>query len=305
MNVSSELLIKNYEIQKFDQNSTSKTISLNQTFEEFSENCINFGRANDLSLSLIYSPRKRISVVELYFTTDFVDYDNDTRSDKLKINLFVSPYRNCISKRMAKNSNGIYGEKNLEYRVFLCELNSLEDYDKETIIPNSMRFSFKSEIKFRLRICKILVHRFEDECGIPDLPIRTEIRFVDEGTIQILKLSNQKRYRIIGENTLKCTIDGNWDKEPPIFEPEIQCDLTNLNSTTYKSIQFLDFEFFNETEVAVIDSKVLFQCDNENPSKIRVSICNENGSWIGDDLNCKLNSKFSNLKNYLINHIFR
>jgi hypothetical protein len=168
------LSITNYGIQKFDQNSTSKTISLNQTFEEFSENCIDFGRASDLDFSLIYSPHKRISVVELYFETDFVDYDCDTRSDKSKINFFVSPHRNCF-KRMGKYPNGIYGGEHLEYRVFLCELNSLEDYNKETIILNSMRFSFKSEIKFRLRISKILIYRFVDESGFPHLPIRASI----------------------------------------------------------------------------------------------------------------------------------
>ncbi len=316
MNVNSELFITNYGIQKFDQNSTSKTISFNQTFEEFNKNCTNFEFANDLNFSLIYSPHKRISFVELYYKT-FVDHDygKDTLRDKLEIYLFVS-HHNCISKlskegffrfvRFKKDSNGTDGD-NLTYWEFLCEINSLEDYNKETIIPNSMRFSFKSEIKFRLRICKILVYRFEDKCGIPDIPIGAEIlRSDDERTIEILGPSHGKRYRIIGENTLKCTFDGNWDKEPPIFEPEIQCNLRNLNSSTYKRIKFLDLEFFNETEVAVINSKVLFECNNEeNSSKIRVSICNENGLWVGDDFNCKLNSKYLKLKNQLINSIFR
>jgi hypothetical protein len=315
--VSSELFITNYGIQKFDQNSTSKTISLNQTFEEFSKNCTNFELAKDLNFSLIYSPPERITVVKLFYETNltFFDYRYETLTDKLKINLFVSPYRNCTIKLTIeqmiklswhKNSNETHGD-NLEYLVFLCELNSLEDYNKETIIPNSMRFSFKSKIKFRLKICKILVYRFNDKCGVPDLPIGASIlRSDDRRTIKILGPSHGKRYRIIGENTLKCTFDGNWDKEPPIFEPGIQCDLRNLNSSTYKRIKFLDLEFFNETEVAVINSKVLFQCNNvENSSKILVSICNENGSWIGDDLNCKFNSKYLKLKNQLIDCIFR
>jgi hypothetical protein len=102
------------------------------------------------------------------------------------------------------------------------------------------------------------------------------------------------------------SFNGNWNKDSPIFEPEIQCNLTNFNSSTYKSIKFLDLQSFNETKVAVINSKVLFQCNNgENSSKILVSICNENGSWIGDDFNCKFNSKYLNLKSHLINCIFR
>ncbi len=316
LNASSELIITNYEIQKFDQNLTSKTISLNQTFEEFSKNCMDFEFANDLNFSLIYSPPERISAVKLYFETNLTfHYGSDTLRDKLKINLSVSPYRKCTIKLTIqqmiklswfKNSNETHGDY-LEYLIFLCELNSLEDYDKETIIPNSMRFSFKSEKKFLLRICKILVYRFEDECGVPDIPIGASIlRSDDRRTIQIFIPSNGKRYRTIGDNTLKCTFDGNWDKEPPIFEPEIQCNFTNFNLSAYKRIKFLDLEFFNETKVAVINTKALFQCNNEeNSSKILVSICNENGLWTGDDFNCKFNSKYLNLKNQLIDCNFR
>jgi hypothetical protein len=304
------LLITNYEIQKFDQNLTSKIISLNQTFEEFSTNCTDFESGNDLNFNLIYSPPERISVVELYFKTNLsdldVDYDYYTLRVKLEINIFVSPFRNCISKQIEEYSNETYGD-NLKHWVFLCELNSLEDYNKETIIPNSMRFSFKSEIKFLLRICKILVYRFEDECGVPDIPIGASTLLSDDGrTIEIFEPSHGKRYRVIGDNTLKCAFDGNWDKEPPIFEPIIQCDRTNLNLSIYKSIEYKNLGFINETEVAVFDSKVLFECNNgENSSKIRVSICNENGLWTGDDLNCKFNSKYLNLKNQLINCNFR
>jgi hypothetical protein len=43
-------------------------------------------------------------------------------------------------------------------------------------------------------------------------------------SLQIFALPQEKRYGIIGENTVECTIDGNWDKEPPIFAPIIQCD---------------------------------------------------------------------------------
>ncbi len=311
--VSSKLNITKYGIQQFDQNSTSKTISLNQTFEEFSENCVNFGLANNLNFSLIYSPHKRISVVELYFDSHrkYLGYENLFRSDALKINLFVSPYSNCISERIPLRNREDWSEY---HQIFVCEFNSFEDYNKEIVIPNSMRFSFKSEYEFLLRICKIFVYEFEVDCGFPDLPIGASIRgdhwvhaFSDDynRTIEILGPSHGKRYRIIGENTLKCT-GGYWDKEPPIFEPEIQCNFTNFNLSTYKSIKFENLEFFNETQVAVIDSKVLFQCNNgDNSSKSRVSICNENGSWIGDDFNCKLNSKYLKLKIQLINCIFR
>jgi hypothetical protein len=111
---------------------------------------------------------------------------------------------------------------------------------------------------------------------------------------------------MIGENTINCISEGNWDKEPPIFEPTIKCISTNFNLSAYKSIKFENFEFFNETQVAVIGSRIKFKCnDSGNSSKFLVSICDENGSWIGDDFNCKLNSKLLNIKNQLINCIFR
>ncbi len=62
-----------------------------------------------------------------------------------------------------------------------------------------------------------------------------------------------------------------------------------MTSKLYKDFKLENFEYFNKTEVAVIDSKIIFKCYNEeNSSKPHVSICNENGLWIGDDFKCKL-----------------
>ncbi len=62
-----------------------------------------------------------------------------------------------------------------------------------------------------------------------------------------------------------------------------------MTSKLYKEFKLENFEYFNKTEVAVIDSKIIFKCYNEgNLSQTHVSICNENGLWIGDDLKCKL-----------------
>jgi hypothetical protein len=97
---------------------------------------------------------------------------------------------------------------------------------------------------------------------------------------------------MIGDNVINCLYEGNWDKELPIFEPIIKCNTNeiDMNSSLYKSIKFENFEyFFNESQVAAIDSKILFECNNEqNSFKILGSICNENGLWIGDDFKCKL-----------------
>ncbi len=62
-----------------------------------------------------------------------------------------------------------------------------------------------------------------------------------------------------------------------------------MNSSLYKSIKRESFEFFNKTQIAVIDSKILFEYNNEeSSSKVLVQICNEIGLWIGDDFKCKL-----------------
>jgi len=178
--------------------------------------------------------------------------------------------------------------KKLVLKEFICELNSFEDYKNE-IYSKSIMFSFESEKNFRLRICGINVYQFQDECGIPDKPLQALIRETGK-TVEYNPTPQEKKYRMIGNNTINCRFEGNWDKEPPLFEPITQCNIEKIqmNSSIHKSFQFLNLEFFNKTEVAVIDSKILFQCNNEeNSSIIRILTCNENGSWIGDDLKCK------------------
>jgi hypothetical protein len=94
---------------------------------------------------------------------------------------------------------------------------------------------------------------------------------------------------MIGDSTMTCIFDGNWDRDPPLFEPVIQC---NVEDITKNLSSAKNFKFFNETKVAVIDSKIVFQCKNwKNSSKILVSLCGENGFWIGDDFKCKFGAK--------------
>ncbi len=274
--MSPELLIKKYEIHYLDQNSDTETIQLNQTFAELNKNCIDFKETKDLNFSLIYSPSRRISVVKLS--------SRKKLNDEFSINLFIADYLICTIKISTSSLSSIYVSNSW---VFICELNSLEGYKKEKFIPQSMHFSFKSDKIFSLSICRILVYEFGDKCKTPDIPFPASIRRLDQRRIQFYENSQEKKYRIIGETILKCTFEGYWDNEPPIFEPIIQC---NINSSAYKSIQFQDFEFFNETEVAVIDSKIIFQCNNEeNSSKFLVAKCDKNGLWVGDDYKCKMN----------------
>jgi hypothetical protein len=95
---------------------------------------------------------------------------------------------------------------------------------------------------------------------------------------------------LIGDNTINCLFEGNWDKEPPLFEPIFQCNTSHidLESKIYKKIELKDLDLFNGTEVAVHNSKIIFECNFGNKiSKTLVSVCDENGFWIGDDYKCK------------------
>jgi hypothetical protein len=272
--MSSELVIENYEFQYLDLNSIKETVFLEQTFEKFGENCLNFNETKNLKFHLNYSPRHRISVIDLIFRDILTE---NPEQIQLEVNLFINSYRYCIIDKQIK------GNKN--FWRFICEYNSLEDYQNDTIIPQSLNFSFKSEKIFSLSICEILVYKFQDDCGKPDEPLHSSIRYNGK---RVVYFSTQKRrYRLIGHNITNC-VEGNWDKEAPVLEL-IQCsvDQIDLSSSVYKSIKLRNFELIDENKGAVVNSRIEFQCNyGENSSKILSAICDESGLWIGDDYKC-------------------
>jgi hypothetical protein len=66
-------VIEKYEINYLDRNSSLETVLFNQTFEKFRERyiniekCLAFNESKNMYLLSNYSPRYRISVIELYF----------------------------------------------------------------------------------------------------------------------------------------------------------------------------------------------------------------------------------------------
>jgi hypothetical protein len=236
-----------------------------------------------MTLYLFYSKVERISAIKFYFPGDF--WTKNLLHIEVKARMHSS--RDCIAyKELSKT---LY---NNIYVTIICELNKFADNAKEMLEnPQSIEFSFESEKVFDTRICNLFVYQFEHNCGTPDTPLQATTNIQNSNKILVfLPIPQRKQYRLIGDNTINCISEGNWDKEPPILEPIIQCNTTDidLNSSIYKSIQLQNLEFFNRTEVAVIDSKIMFQCNNgENSSKIQVSLCNANGKWIGDDYKCK------------------
>jgi hypothetical protein len=176
----------------------------------------------------------------------------------------------------------------MHFWTFICEFNSLEDY---RILKHLIRFLFISEKIFQLAICGINVYNFQNECGIPDVPLHGSYNRSGFKSFEYFATPQENKHLMIGDGVITCLYEGNWDKEPPIFVPIIKCNTNEIDMTSklYKDFKLENFEFLNKTQVAVIDSKIIFKCYNEeNSFKSHVSICNENGLWVGDDFKCKL-----------------
>jgi hypothetical protein len=280
------LIIEKLDYQYLDQRSSVKSILLNQTFSNYnlklnkSNVCQDFKKtAKYINISISYSPRQKISVISLRFKVIFVE---NATIKELNITLSLDHYRKCIVDKRIEYSNHTH------FWTFICELNSLIDY---RISPNLIEFLFISEKSFQLSICGINVYHFQEDCGTPDVPLYASYSRRDFKTFEYFSISDKNKHYIRENGVITCLYEGNWDKEPPILEPAIKCntDEIDMNPTLYKSIKLINFEFFNKTQVAVIDSKIILKCNNEeNSSQTHVSICNENGSWTGDDLKCKL-----------------
>ena len=64
----------------------------------------------------------------------------------------------------------------------------------------------------------------------------------------------------------------------------MKCPLNefDFNSSDYKSYRLLGFEYFNETEVAIIDSRIEFDCNERvAPNQAFTVVCGSDGTWKG------------------------
>jgi hypothetical protein len=275
LDVGESLLVKTREINYLDRNSSTEIYPMDEALIETP--CFHFDKTKNLKLKLNYSSPKRISALKF----NFYNLLNYHQNKDMSINILINANRICIIDELHSDSNS-----KRSFLKIVCELKSFEDYKNESFIEQSLQLTFKSEYFFKLEICNIFVYQFQDDCGFPDIPLHSTIEKVNK----TVKFYPNSGYRLIGDNTINCLFEGNWDKEPPILEPIIQCNTEDidLNSSIYKSIKFQKLEFFNGTEVAVIGTEILFECNDEkNSSEILVSFCGGNGSWIGSDYKCK------------------
>jgi hypothetical protein len=278
LDVSDDFLIKTMEINYLDRNSSKKIIMDKTLFDT----CLDFDKTKNLKFKLNYSSPKKISAIK-FLARDFLNWENrHNLTNKMFINLFFNN-RICIIDQKSHSYDLV--KSDLEIK-FGCEFKSFQDYKNEAHIQESLQFTFKSEYFFNLKICDIFVYQYEDDCGFPDIPLHSTIEKVNN----TVKFYPDSGYRLIGDNTINCLFEGNWDKEPPILEPIIKCNTSDidLESKVYKKIELKDLGHFNGSEVAVNNSKIVFQCDFGNKrSKTLVSVCDENGFWSGDDYKCK------------------
>ena len=85
-----------------------------------------------------------------------------------------------------------------------------------------------------------------------------------------------------GVYRINCLYEGNWDNQFSELEPIVKCPLNefDFNINDYKINSLLGFEYFNETEVAIIGSQIEFDC-NETvaPNQAFTVVCGSNGTW--------------------------
>ena len=55
-------------------------------------------------------------------------------------------------------------------------------------MPNSILFSFKSKMNFKLKVKRISVYKFQDKCGTPDIPLNASIKLQEILFIIILQI---------------------------------------------------------------------------------------------------------------------
>jgi hypothetical protein len=269
-------------------------ISINETFRNvfrnFDQSYIALNKSKNASFEIFYLPVVIVSYVELVISIKYENKSIDVLTD-LIVNAFINKYRDCILFDKYLSTQKLY-----EYD-FICELKSFESFKNETNdMTNSIQFSFKSEAKFKLKIEGITVYKLRKDCGTPDTPLHARYEIRDD-IIYYYPLDD-KKYKIVGDNTIKCLFEGNWDKDIPVLEPIVQCSTEHLdlNSSYFKRVEFENFEYLNETEVAVVDSRIKYWCQNyQNSSLIYILVCNEDGQWIGDKNKCYNTSNYKNL----------
>ncbi len=171
--------------------------------------CKKMRPTNHLNIHITYSPPQRISVTKISFRS--------LLRENLTITLLTSPYCIFSSRKISK----LVDPQFVKYeRTYYCDFRSFEDFKNE-IIPQMIKFSFKSEKIFDFEMHKIEVHRFQEDCGTPDVALYASYNRTDFKTFKYFPTSHRNKHHIIGDGVITCLYEGNWDKEPPIFEPII------------------------------------------------------------------------------------
>ena len=274
INQSGELIVTNYKVNYFDLKD-SFGHNPNQSFESL--DYISLNSSQKFSFQISYSPNARLAYIELELKFLSIIYPA-----YLKLNMIINSYRDCVNSFERSSNN----DSVIEFK-FICELKSENDYKKEAKdMSNSLTLSFEYIQKLKIKIKRISVYKLSDECGSPDVPQNARST-IDLGNNIIIYPARPERYAIWGSNssTVHCLYEGNWDKDFELLYPKIQCPLDEFDFEhgQFKNVSFEYFEYFNNTLIAAVDSKIQFQCNNsQNSSQFYYIYCQVNREWTGD-----------------------
>jgi len=85
----------------------------------------------------------------------------------------------------------------------------------------------------------IYVYQFLDNCGILDILLQAStVTLTTQRSVVFYPTPQKREYRMIGDSTMTCIFDGNWDRDPPLFEPVIQCNVEDITKNLSSAKNF-------------------------------------------------------------------
>ena len=288
---STRLVVENYKVNYYDLKD-SIGLDGNSSFEYLPFIALNKSRR--FIFQIKYSPKARLSYVEMD-----LQILSEQLPTTLKVSLHINDYRNCVQSSQKRSQiNSVIELK------FICEAKTDVDFDIEgKDLPNSLRFSFESQTQFMSRVIRLSVFRFINGCGSPDIPLNARTIMDSSKNTMSIYSSKPDRYKIPGVNleTIYCLYEGNWNKEFQSLYSVTTCPLDEFNfgSPLFKNISKEYFEYFNDTLLATVDSKIQFQCNNsQNSSEFHYVYCRGDGHWTGEFDVCNEGELIDNLDSF-------
>jgi hypothetical protein len=137
------------------------------------------------NLKTYYLPKYKISVIKITFEDVLNNNKIHSLKSEIQLKVFVTSFRNCI----VDEKYFLDYENNFFYR-FACQLNPTECSGSETNAPEVIRMSFNSKKVFKLKLCYLYVFQFQNNWGIPYIPLHSSIQNLGKTVEHYSKISN-------------------------------------------------------------------------------------------------------------------